>query len=106
MYSQEPSSCTKCASKNIFHYNKESNNLSDWECHDCGDKLSEDLSPTMDPNENLRMLRSIISSITTAFSRNEDPDPEDVQEMVLFVESMDEWLSKGGFLPNEWKRTK
>lgn len=65
----------------------------------------------MDPNEALRMARLAFKRIV-----NEEKFPdemnrtelsrflEDVQSLADHFEALDQWLSKGGFLPDAWKR--
>lgn len=50
----------------------------------------------MDPNETLKKLRRLL--VPTGFGIDEQ---DDVAE--LFV-ALDEWLSKGGALPEDWAR--
>ena len=53
----------------------------------------------MDPNVTLESLLELI---------NEDCTTEElaynINEILDLVESLDTWLSKGGFLPERWKR--
>lgn len=58
----------------------------------------------MDPNETLRQIRAHIKAM------NEADEKEDAaayafaaMQLAESVEAMDEWLSKGGFLPEEWE---
>ena len=51
----------------------------------------------MDPNQTLRRLRLLAELVTT--SGEPDPDANDLAEA---FNDLDTWLSKGGFLPNEW----
>lgn len=50
----------------------------------------------MDPNAALEELRRLIAQ--------KYPDTEDVERIQLLIESLDEWLSKGGFLPASWDK--
>lgn len=52
----------------------------------------------MDPNETLRLLR-MFSERFFHFSTYEDMD-----EMVEHFKALDDWLSGGGFLPDDWRR--
>lgn len=55
----------------------------------------------MDPNETLKQLRDAIKAVT-------NPDSEDrlgvrrTYDLIYAFEALDEWLSKGGFLPDDW----
>lgn len=51
----------------------------------------------MDPNANLEEQRRIVSTIIRDGSG-------DAERLADLVEALDEWLSKGGFLPEAWKR--
>jgi len=53
----------------------------------------------MDPNENLKMIRSRVGRLNSG-----NPDRNDGEELAELVEALDEWLSKGGFLPVDWER--
>lgn len=46
----------------------------------------------MDPNKTLDMIRNFYNS----------GNEEDFFELTELVESLDKWLSYGGFLPKEW----
>lgn len=53
----------------------------------------------MDPNAALAALREQAAALTA------DGDYADAQDVEAFVEqfqALDEWLSKGGFLPSAW----
>lgn len=50
----------------------------------------------MDPNETLRMLRERVADALN------DRDYSPIRVAILF-EALDEWLSKGGFLPDDWR---
>ena len=47
----------------------------------------------MDPNETLRRLRELVDDAHSA------DQTEDVHELVA---ALDQWLSKGGYLPHAW----
>ena len=53
----------------------------------------------MDPNETLRRLRELSA---TPINNNMKEFGELIDNLVFNFEALDEWLSKGGFLPNEW----
>lgn len=54
----------------------------------------------MDPNETLNQLRYLARRLVEC----ENPDPVDVQRMAELALALDEWLTKGGFLPMAWER--
>jgi hypothetical protein len=50
----------------------------------------------MDPNETLRLLRANVA-------REQDGrDGSHAEEICEYFQALDEWISKGGFLPAEW----
>lgn len=56
----------------------------------------------MDPNATLEYLRDLVAD-----SGNEiwSPTPEAaLSEIRLHFDALDEWLAKGGFLPDAWQR--
>jgi hypothetical protein len=56
----------------------------------------------MDPNETLRMLRLTIKQMRA--DDNELIRKAHADEIAEYVEALDEWLSRGGFLPSAWAR--
>lgn len=65
----------------------------------------------MDPAECLTRIKTRVAQIR-AFQEEEATNwrrgiPEDIadvaQELVDDVENLDQWLTKGGFVPNQWK---
>lgn len=62
----------------------------------------------MDPSANLAEQRQITAKIMAAVDAA-DPDtgaftvdPDDAYRLAELVQSLDEWLSRGGFLPGAW----
>ena len=58
----------------------------------------------MDPEANLKEQRSIATRIanneySTAYASI--PDAERLAELVI---ALDEWITKGGFLPRDWRK--
>lgn len=53
----------------------------------------------MDPNANLTRQREIVARIVEGESQDGD-----LEELADLAEALDEWLSKGGFLPARWQR--
>ena len=51
----------------------------------------------MDPNEALKQIRQLVTSIL-----NKDYDYDMVVELAETFCGLDEWISKGGFKPKEW----
>ena len=47
----------------------------------------------MDPNATLRAIRVHLAA--------EEPEPGSLAEL---VEALDEWITRGGFLPSDWHR--
>lgn len=54
----------------------------------------------MDPNETLRLLREAITGLFAVDTDNASYDP--AVEIAERFQALDEWLSKGGFLPTDW----
>ena len=52
----------------------------------------------MDPDEALRKMRQALKWYEEGL---EDDDCE--EQLVVSARALDEWLSKGGFLPKDWK---
>jgi hypothetical protein len=50
----------------------------------------------MDPNANLAEQRRIALSIL-------EGDDGDAERLAELVQALDEWLTKGGFLPDAWR---
>lgn len=56
----------------------------------------------MDPNANLAAQRRLVKKIYAAVDRRTPIDPEDAEMLAVLVEALDEWLSRGDFLPKRW----
>lgn len=56
----------------------------------------------MDPNANLEELRKLIEAYALG---NGEIDAADVVRAFELMDALDEWLSKGGFLPKAWERS-
>lgn len=54
----------------------------------------------MDPNETLRQLREMVTEILDEGSEDDSTERED--EFAQLFQALDEWVSKGGFLPRNW----
>lgn len=55
----------------------------------------------MDPNAALKKIRDLVETM--------DGQPDEMivgmaEELAVLVQGLDEWLSKGGFLPKAWQR--
>lgn len=60
----------------------------------------------MDPNENLKEQRKIVAEINAARDADADAfDFDKVMRLADLVQAMDEWMTKGGFLPEAWVST-
>ena len=58
----------------------------------------------MDPNETLRRLRALAATI---LGDHENPDgngvdQDDAAALAEHVNALDEWITRGGFLPEPW----
>ncbi len=56
----------------------------------------------MDPDEALRELRRLIEDSFGAYDKEDAW--ESLDEARHQFKALDEWLSKGGFLPSDWRR--
>lgn len=56
----------------------------------------------MDPNETLTDIRNIIANITSGHLDTERKIKQ-AYDLLYQFEALDEWLSKGGFLPEAWQ---
>jgi hypothetical protein len=54
----------------------------------------------MDPNENLRRLRALVESSNTD---NVLQTPREAEIVDLF-EALDQWITNGGFIPDDWAK--
>jgi hypothetical protein len=53
----------------------------------------------MDPNATLARIRALVAQ-----ARDRGPlDGDDAEELAALVEALDEWLTRGGFLPVDWQ---
>lgn len=55
----------------------------------------------MDPNEALRLAREAAGELRQADDDDTLPGSQ-VGQLVEAFEALDEWLTKGGFLPSDW----
>jgi hypothetical protein len=56
----------------------------------------------MDPDVNLREQLQLCRHLLDL--EPEELDPDDVQRLCELVESLDDWILRGGFLPKRWKK--
>jgi len=56
----------------------------------------------MDPNANLNEQRNIIAAMLAEGS--EHIDSGDAVRLADLVQALDEWITKGGFLPDAWRK--
>lgn len=54
----------------------------------------------MDPNEALKEMRRLRGEL---FANGEPYDQDTVRMLIEAEDALDVWLSKGGFLPDDWK---
>ena len=58
----------------------------------------------MDPNEALRMIRRIVDERNrVGATGDEGLSKWEIETFFDHVEALDEWMSKGGFLPDSWR---
>lgn len=58
----------------------------------------------MDPNEALEAARAQASVIVARHDAGEEVETGHVEKLVENFQALDEWLSKGGFLPYAWSK--
>lgn len=61
----------------------------------------------MDPTANLATQRALASVIVTTAERRTSPRGVEFEqqciELAEHVEALDDWISKGGFIPDQWR---
>ena len=58
----------------------------------------------MDPNANLAGQRRLVASLREQVYSDMPPSHQDIRRLLELVEALDEWITKGGFLPKDWER--
>jgi len=58
----------------------------------------------MDINTTLNNVRLLATLVQQAIDAGNAPDADTVSELVEGWQALDEWMSKGGFLPTGWGR--
>jgi hypothetical protein len=58
----------------------------------------------MDPNEALSNLRAAAERVNASLDAEQPVDEDDARELADAAQALDGWLSRGGFLPDGWKR--
>lgn len=58
------------------------------------------MDPTANVAEQLRITERLIKQIDSGLR----PDEDDTNRLCELVTSLNDWLSRGGFLPDQWKR--
>lgn len=56
----------------------------------------------MDPNATLKRIREFIESVTDG----ETPDPHEWYDFIDLVEGLDDWMSRGAFMPEDWSKSR
>jgi hypothetical protein len=55
----------------------------------------------MDPTETLNIMLDRAKVLLEMYDQEQDM-PDEAHELAEAVQHLDEWLSKGGFLPSQW----
>lgn len=55
----------------------------------------------MDPNEALERIRDLVEEAREHWELSED-----AQTLLDEIEALDSWLTRGGFLPDEWAQNR
>lgn len=58
----------------------------------------------MDPEANLQEQLQLAQSLIDAYEGGEDIDPEDIVRLSDLVLALNEWITKGRFLPTSWRK--
>ncbi len=58
----------------------------------------------MDPNANLKEQRRLAAAIQAAEDAGLTIADHDVSRLAELVIALDEWIARGGFLPDAWRR--
>jgi len=58
----------------------------------------------MDPNETLRQMRELAEKIHAADHTDASECPDELNEYFILAEELDEWITKGGFIPRAWEQ--
>lgn len=58
----------------------------------------------MDPNAALQRLRRAVDGVETVAAGSEENWSGELLAVLEHFEALDEWLSRGGFLPDDWSR--
>lgn len=58
----------------------------------------------MDPNANLTELRQLMSDAAAMAMNIDGPLADKITRAEELFSALDEWLSKGSFLPDDWRR--
>lgn len=58
----------------------------------------------MDPNEALRCVRAALASMERANDAGTGIDEDAAIELMKHTRALDEWLTRGEFLPTAWGR--
>lgn len=59
----------------------------------------------MDPDANLKAQRDLVKSLREGAEYGQPFDEVDVDRLLELVQALDEWVSRGGFLPKAWARS-
>lgn len=57
----------------------------------------------MDPTANLKEQRELAAQINATIDAGDQPDLGDILRLSELVLTLDEWISRGGFLPEQWR---
>lgn len=57
----------------------------------------------MDPNANLEETRRLTARILADFDAERPVCSADAARLADLAQALDEWISRGGFLPVEWR---
>lgn len=60
----------------------------------------------MDPNITIREIRAIIASWKLLEKEGGGVDLTEVDKLVEYIDALDTWILKGGYLPEDWQKAR
>ncbi len=60
----------------------------------------------MDPNATLDAIRDLINEYAQLETDDRRDDGATLNELIAHFDNLDQWLTKGGFLPGAWSHRK
>ena len=67
-------------------------------------EMLKTLGGLMDPDASLEQIRALLGQVATQSVPQDYLSEEVLEDLAVLVEGLDDWMSKGGFLPKAWQR--